>query len=514
MKRFSGTHISSATPDDPNSDLDAQRVSEPDLPIFSRSRYSGAVLFNAITFLLPAIHGTLAKLWIANIDSSMVATTDIYTYIGVVAEVLNEGLPRVAYLVIGNKSTQSVRARIQFSNTLIVVQMLLGLIMSVIFVSCATNFADVFVPEPIRKVSITYVRIASFTCLTSATEVAVAAATRALDKPDVPLAISAVRTTVNIVLEMLFLSTFRVWRRTPPTPNMQAWIRLVCEAAAALTGLAFYLVKSRRLVVGARSEEDQGPPTGPSMNALLTLAKPGVFTFLESAMRNAIYLWLISGVIKMGLTYATAWGVFNTIRWGLVMVPVMSLEASSATFVGHRWGAWKQIVGVAGARDPGKAKATNRDLWFICRPAFLSICLVLVVEIPLLLFFTFFAIQPFAYYISASDDVAVVVKKMWRTIDWCYIFYGVSTQLSAILIATRPGMYWWKSFISNLIWDFPWAIAVSRIPGINENNAWKWHAIIFGGSLVQGFFVTVAMVGLWGWLLRRGKVVFGLTALE
>ena len=343
----------------------AQSVSESSLPFYSRSRYSGALLCNLLTFLLPAIYATLVKVWIAQIDESMVATTEVYTYIGVVAEVLNEGLPRVAYLIIGNKSTQSVRSRIQLSNTLIVVQTLLGLIMSVIFVACATNFADVFVPEPTRKASITYVRIASFLCLTGATEVAVAAATRALDKPDVPLVISAVKTVGNIVLDMLFLSTFRVWKGTP-SANMQAWIKLACDSAAALTGVVVYLVKSRRLLVAERERNPAGPdlpPVAPSLEALFTLAKPGGFTFLESAVRNVIYLWLISGIVSMGLNYATAWGVFNAIRWGLVMVPVMAFEASSSTFVGHRWGAWKAMVGVAGARDPGTAKATRKQLW-------------------------------------------------------------------------------------------------------------------------------------------------------
>jgi hypothetical protein len=62
----------------------------------SRSSYTGTLLFNIGAFVLPALYGTLSKLWVANIDSSMVATTDAYTYIGVIAEVLNEGLPRAA----------------------------------------------------------------------------------------------------------------------------------------------------------------------------------------------------------------------------------------------------------------------------------------------------------------------------------------------------------------------------------------------------------------------------------
>lgn len=58
----------------------------------------------------------------------------------------------------------------------------------------------------------------------------------------------------------------------------------------------------------------------------------------------------------MGQNYATAWGVFNTIRWGLVMVPVQALEATSNAFVGHRWGVW--LV------KPWE-RASRRDIW--CR---------------------------------------------------------------------------------------------------------------------------------------------------
>jgi hypothetical protein len=53
-------------------------------------------------------------------------------------------------------------------------------------------------------------------------------------------------------------------------------------------------------------------------------------------------LWQIHGVVSMGQAYATAWGVFNTIRWGLIMVPVQALEATSNAFVGHRWGIYQR----------------------------------------------------------------------------------------------------------------------------------------------------------------------------
>lgn len=54
--------------------------------------------------------------------SSMVVTTDVYTYIGVVAEVLNEGLPRASYLIIGDDAGRTVRERVQLSHILILFQ--------------------------------------------------------------------------------------------------------------------------------------------------------------------------------------------------------------------------------------------------------------------------------------------------------------------------------------------------------------------------------------------------------
>src|SRR5258708_39599909 len=90
----------------------------------------------------------------------------------------------------------------------------------------------------------------------------------------------------------------------------------------------------------------------------MSLLRPGIITFTESAMRNTLYLWLVSNIVSMGPNYATAWGVFNTIRWGLVMVPVQALEASTLTFVGHNWGQWRVRLGV----EIRRPKASKADL--------------------------------------------------------------------------------------------------------------------------------------------------------
>ncbi|KAJ0413063.1 hypothetical protein BJY00DRAFT_320167 [Aspergillus carlsbadensis] len=74
--------------------------------------YAGALLFNTAAFILPALYGTLVKTWIANMNSSLVVTTDVYMYIGTVAEVINEGLPRAVWVTIADKDARSLKARL------------------------------------------------------------------------------------------------------------------------------------------------------------------------------------------------------------------------------------------------------------------------------------------------------------------------------------------------------------------------------------------------------------------
>ncbi|KAK2597325.1 hypothetical protein QQS21_006099 [Conoideocrella luteorostrata] len=212
-------------------------------PRWSRDRYAGALSFNICAFILPALYSTLVKLWVANIDLQMVVTTDTYTYITTIAEVINEGLPRAAWSTIGDISAP-YHYRLSLTYTLILVQSLLGLIMSIVLLAAATAFANGFVPIEVRKQSITYVRISAFSALSSSIEAAVAASTRALDRPDVPLVLSSVKFAVNIFLDLLLISTFHVGS-LKPTVNMQAAVQLTCNLVAAFGGLVYFLVSSR-----------------------------------------------------------------------------------------------------------------------------------------------------------------------------------------------------------------------------------------------------------------------------
>lgn len=365
--------------------------------------------------------------------------------------------------------------------------------MSLVILSAAIPFSASFVPAEVRDRSTSYVQITAFTAFSSALEAAVSASTRALDRPDVPLVLSAIKFSLNIVLDLLLISTFHVGKHEP-TVNLQAIIQLACNISAALGGLAYFIRQQQRASLHKPGEERAGP----SFSGLRDLIRPGTPTFVESAIRNTLYLWVVSNIISLGSIYATAWGVFTSIRWGLVMVPVQALEATTLTFVGHNWGLFKCHVEIR----RGPVAFNSSQLSQVIRPAFVSVALALAFEIPLCLFLSYFGVRPFAYFLSRNDEVADVTAHMWRSIDWCYVLYGVSTQLAAILLATKPSWYLGQSLASNLLYVLPWAI-ICQVANLNTDNAWTYHAFVFGGSLVFSFVCVLLILVRWAWVVTR-----------
>ncbi|OJZ80479.1 hypothetical protein ASPFODRAFT_53306 [Aspergillus luchuensis CBS 106.47] len=113
--------------------------------------------------------------------------------------------------------------------------------------------------------------------------------------------------------------------------------------------------------------------------------------------------------------------------------------------------------------------------------------------------------ESFALWLSNSRHVSSIVGHMWRTIDWCYILYGLSIQFVAILLATRASWYLAQSLISNIIYVLPWAI-VCQVVDLNSDNAWTYHSLVFGGSLVFSFVEILVVISFWAWGLLEGKL--------
>jgi hypothetical protein len=63
----------------------------------------------------------------------------------------------------------------------------------------------------------------------------------------------------------------------------------------------------------------------------------------------------------------------------------------------------------------------------------------------------------------------------------------------------------YQSLASNILYVLPWAI-VCQVIELNANDAWTYHSLVFGGSLVFSFFVIIAANAVWCVRLKRGKM--------
>ncbi|KIJ56233.1 hypothetical protein M422DRAFT_40995 [Sphaerobolus stellatus SS14] len=425
--------------------------------------------------LIPAVYGTLSKTWIANIDSSLVSTTDAYTYFLCVIEVLNEGLPRAAWSTIGNGDTtrdtaEELLHRLSLTYTLISVQSLLGFLLSVVFLFAAPGFVGAFVPGEVRATSVKYLRILTFDSLASTLNTAVSLGTRALDKPDVPLLMSSVQTLIQIFLELALVSTVQVKGFTPTT-HTRATIKLICDRSTLLS-----LPYTQGHSPYGHEESE--------MVLLYILSRARVarkMDFYRERDQKCDIFMAIHGVVGMGQAYATARGVFNTIRWGLIMVPVNALEATSNAFVGHRWGIYQS------SKITSPSATSWSDIRFITAPSLRSVLIVLPIECPMCIALSIRGARLFARCLSNSDEVAQITAVMWKSIDWCYICYGVSTQLATVLLAIQTRWYLYQPLISNIFYALPWAIALPRV-GITPDTAWTYHKWVLYGSSI--FYLT------------------------
>ena len=87
----------------------------------------------------------------------------------------------------------------------------------------------------------------------------------------------------------------------------------------------------------------------------------------------------------------------------------------------------------------------------------------------------------------------------------CYVLYALSTQFATLLLATRPRWYLFQSLLSNLLYVLPWAI-VCQVVDLKEEDAWTYHSLVFGGSLVFSFFAILIVDAVWVRCLSKGTM--------
>jgi hypothetical protein len=101
--------------------------------------------------------------------------------------------------------------------------------------------------------------------------------------------------------------------------------------------------------------------------------------------------------------------MFNTIRWGLVIIPIQALEVTTLAFVSHQWGNWRHKIGITQRRPE---KSPIHAILAIVKPSINSIIISMAIEIPIAIFLSFWGARDFAHFLDQPDEIADVTSYM------------------------------------------------------------------------------------------------------
>lgn len=413
------------------------------------------------------------------------AVTDTFNYLGIIAEALNEGLPKAAWRTIANRRDWRTDERYGMANTLILVQSCLALILMVATCSGAARFAQGFVPAAIRAQSLSYIRLTSVSTACSMVNAGLSSSARGLDHPDIPLLLAVVKTVVNIILDLLLLSPFRPFQ-SHPTVNTQAIVRACCDLGATSISIVAFVIKQKR---ESRQEARwRAAKANVSVFALKSIGKVGVWYQIEALPRTAVSLWLLSLIISQGSRWATAYGVFFTIRIGFGFVPLLAIEASCQTYTGHAWGL---VAGEGSTPDKMDRQEKVRRLKILYRSVAISTLLTCAIEILMYFGIGFGFGHQLAFYLSGSKSVADLTVSIWLMIDWGYIFLAMFFQVSSIILIAKPSWYFYQSLLITLVFALPMTIAFWRALN-DEHTSTVWFVIASAGVYAVQFLNNLA----------------------
>lgn len=289
---------------------------------------------------------------VADVNSTTIfRPPSMWATVMIASNVLDEGLPRAAWLVIGDRSSRGFAERLGLTYSLVSVQAVLGLVVSVGLYFTGFNY-DWY----------------AFTTLFRTIDVAIANAARALDRPDVPLVMSAVAFTGNVLFDYLL-------RHRANNADYVPWeiaqgISFGVSALSTVVGLA-YLLWTFRSGNGAIIQRESRP----SFKALKVLALSGLPFVIDSLTRNlfqqaGFYSSIITGARYYG------WGIFETFRRGVEDAVPDALQYTSLAFIGHAWGEWRK----RSQADKVQPRARRADLQGLSSPIHFTLKLSLIVQ--------------------------------------------------------------------------------------------------------------------------------------
>lgn len=196
--------------------------------------------------------------------------------------------------------------------------------------------------------------------------------------------------------------------------------------------------------------------------------------FADSIVRNFFYFVVtLKFLNNLGAEEAAAWGLLNSIIWGIILIPGYVV----ANYV-------KVHIGLAPFRSKIKKIAKKSA---ICLLAWIFLMTILTASIwPILA----------SFFSKYNEKVATLSLTMLYNVGWIYIIFACNNAIDSFFLGTGKTEYvFYQSFLTNLIIYFvPWIL---YLVGVLTPTYWWVLGLYIAGMLVDFCLTCFFCIIVW-----------------
>lgn len=294
-------------------------------------------------------------------DPGSLAIVSQWQFVGLTVEVLQEAMVLAIFFYVGSQMRNSSTVQMDRAKTALFVIFVSTLVYAMgVFV-----FTDVFIdaigtPEEIRNQTRTYLEVSVFSLPFTVLTAAIVVLFESLGMRRMVLVMALVNVGLMFGMDMLFFGESGPLLMADTTGV--AWSTLLASLFLFVIGLVL-LFHTNWAQVSSLLQL-------PSFSGLRTYLRIGMWSGIDSIIRNAAYFVMIIGIVNsIGVGEMGGYYIFIQVMWGFLLVPILAFAESAKALV---------------ANVSGSLQDTRR-LWI--SSMLITSLILIIIWFPVLLFF-------------------------------------------------------------------------------------------------------------------------------
>ena len=283
--------------------------------------------FLILAMLIPKCYELANVYWIGRISMDALAITEQYEFIAVTIEIVNEMIP-FGILALVARNYRNREKVIEILKAGLIIQIIFSLIVTGIVVLFTKDFvATIGTPAEIVSVTTEYLLLKSIALPFEAVTYILLITIKSLQKGKEALILVTVSVLVNMILDLFLISSMAV--------SLHLGIRGV--AIGYVVSKILLMIISLAYVIHLLNLDIVSIVKTQWRDHIIPLFNIGMWTGLDSLVRNVGYMGLLLVLNVMGTNEFGGYGLAMGVMWTL-LIPVLALGEGTNVIVGNYFG--------------------------------------------------------------------------------------------------------------------------------------------------------------------------------